>query len=338
MFKKHAALKKLLAALFALFVVYVVGTVGYMLLEHWNFTDASYMTVITISTVGYAETHPLSPTGRWFTTFLILGGVGVLIYGVTNLAAFIVEGELRALFKRSRMDKRIEKVAGHFILCGAGRVGRNIARELLQMNYSMVILDKDPERLEALEKEGLATALPLLGDATDDRNLEKAGIKRAAGLVTALLSDSDNLYVVLSARQMNPTLRIIARVTEEELTEKMIRAGADKAVCPSHIGGLRMASELIRPKVIDFLETLFREKDGTLRLEEAVLGAKSKLSGKTLAQVQIPKKTGCVVVALRRRSGAFEFNPSADTRLEEADTLIVIGDAQRVEILRNLAG
>ncbi len=334
--RRHPAMRKVLIGVGGLVLVYLVGTAGYMALEGWDFTDASYMTVITLATVGYGETHPLGPHGRWFTMGLILGGMGVLIYGVTSLTAFVVEGDLRDLLRRTRMDKHIEKLSGHFVLCGAGRVGRNIAGELCRLGYDVVVVDRNPDHLTQLE------ALPerplfLQGDATDDHTLEQAGVRRAAGFVAALATDSDNLYVVLSVRQMNPDIRIIARVNEEEVAPKMARAGADKTVCPSHIGGLRMASELIRPAVVDFLDTMLREREGRLRVEEAPVRAGAALDGVTLAQAQIPRKTGCVVVALRRPEGDFAFNPQADARLSAGDVLIAIGEVEQVRTLKALA-
>ncbi len=331
------ALRKVVIALLCLVLVYVIGTVGYMVMEGWDFTDASYMTIITVATVGYGEVHVLDPQGRWFTIALILGGMGTLVYGATNLTAFVVEGDLRNLLRRSQMDKRIEKLSGHIILCGAGRVGRNIAEEISRMGKDLVVVDTEPEHLAHLEHLPCAPMF-VVGNATDDRVLDQAGITKASGFIAALATDSDNLYVVLSARHMNPTLRIIARVNEEEVTPKMLRAGANKAICPSHIGGLRMASELVRPDVVDFLDNMMREKDGRLRVSEAKVTESGSLAGKTLAESHIPKKTGCVVVALKRPSGEFAFNPQASERLVSGDILIVIGEVEQVNILSKLAG
>ena len=331
------ALRKVAIALAGLILVYGVGTAGYMMMEGWTFTDASYMTIITVATVGYGEVHSLGPEGRWFTIALLLGGMGTLVYGATNLTAFVVEGDLRNLLRRSQMDKRIEKLSGHIILCGAGRVGRNIAEEICRMGQDIVVIDTDPEHLAYLEHLPCAPMF-VVGNATDDHVLEQAGIAKASGFIAALATDSDNLYVVLSARHMNPGLRIVARVNEEEVTAKMLRAGANKAICPSHIGGLRMASELIRPDVVDFLDKMLREKEGKLRVSEAVVAEGGSLAGRTLSEAHIPKKTGCVVVALRRPSGDFAFNPQAHERLVAGDVLIVIGEVEQVNLLSKLAG
>jgi voltage-gated potassium channel len=337
MHKERSPLKNALIAVAGLCIVVVTGTAGYMLIGKWTFTESVYMTVITLASVGFREVRDLDATGQWFTIGLILFGMGTLVYGITNLTAFIVEGELNKLLRRSRMDKNLDKLNNHFILCGIGRVGTNIAQEIVRMGYKLVVIDSEEKNLMTLDAFD-PTPFQIKGDATEEKTLEKAGIRRAKGFVSALPTDSENLFVVMTARQLNPSLRIIARVNEEENSQKMIRAGADKTVCPSHIGGLRMASELLRPAAVDFLDKMIREKDGTLRVEEASVASSSPISGKTLAEAQIPKRTGCVVVALRRKDGSFQFNPSADTNLSTGDALIVIGEIPKINELKRLAG
>jgi len=335
--RNHPSLRKVWAAVACLLLVEVVGTLGYMLLEGWDFTDSVYMTIITVASVGFGEVHPLSATGRWFTMGLILGGIGTLLYGVTNLTAFVVEGEFRDLLRRTRMDKNIEKLSGHLVLCGAGRVGRNIAEELCCLGHPLVVVDRNPDHLAHLESLP-QPPLIVLGDATDDHVLEQAGVRRASGFIAALATDADNLYIVLSVRQMNPGLRVIARVNDEEVVPKMLRAGADKTVCPSHIGGLRMASELVRPNAVDFLDKMLRERQGQLRVEEARVTESGAVAGKTLAEAHIPKHTGCVVVARRVAGGEFEFNPTADTRLTAGDVIVAIGEVAQIQKLKALTG
>lgn len=331
------ALQKAWIAVALIVAVLAAGTLGYMLLEGWSFSDAFFMTIITVATVGYGEVHTLDTSGRWLTIFLILGGMGTLVYSVTHLTAFIVEGEFRTLLRRTRMDKSIEKLSGHFVICGAGRVGRNIAEEFCTMGYPTVVVDRDVDHLVHLEH--LANPpFVIVGDATDDEILAKAGVSRAAGFVAALATDSDNLFVVLSVRQLNPDARIIARVNLEEVAPKMLRAGADKTICPAHIGGLRMASELVRPNVVDFLDKMLRERDGKLRVEEARVTVEGELAGKTLQEAQIPKRTGCVVMARRCQSKEFEFNPRADTLLTPGDVLIALGEVSQIRILKELTG
>jgi voltage-gated potassium channel len=337
MTREPSPLRNLYLSIACLTAVIVTGTLGYMFIEGWTFTEAVYMTIITVGSVGFREVRSLDPVGEWFTIGLILFGMGTLVYGITNLTAFVVEGDLQKLLRRSRMDKNLDKLKDHFILCGVGRIGKNIAEEILRMGYPLVIIDSDEKNLQEQEAKGFDT-FTILGDATEEKTLEKAGLLRAKGFISALPTDSENLFVVVTARQLNPSLRIIARVNEEENSQKMVRAGADKTVCPSHIGGLRMASELLRPAAVDFLDKMIREKEASLRVEEAIVTGSGAVAGKTLAEAQIPKKTGCVVVALRRKDGAFEFNPSADTLLDSGDALIVIGEIPKIALLKKLTG
>lgn len=335
MAKEPSPLKNIYISLLCLFGVLIAGTLGYMLIENWSFSESLYMTIITVSSVGFKEVRNLDLNGVWFTIALILFGMGTIIYGITNLTAFVVEGDLRKILRKSKMEKNLDKLKEHFILCGLGRVGTNIAKEILRMGYPLVAIDSVERNLVEFESSA-ANLFTLLGDATSEKILEKAGILRAKGLVSALPTDSENIFVVLTARQLNPSLRIIARVNEEENSEKMVRAGADKAVCPAHIGGLRMASELIRPAVVDFIDKMIREKEGKLRVEEAVITQNSSILGKTLMEAQIPKKSGCVVVALRRANGKFEFNPRAEMVLNEGDAVIVIGEIEKISELKKL--
>lgn len=335
MAKEATPLKNIYISLFCLFGVLVGGTLGYMIVENWSFSESLYMTIITVSSVGFKEVRELDLKGEWFTITLILFGMGTIVYGITNLTAFVVEGDLRKILRKSRMEKNIDKLKDHFVLAGLGRVGKNIAYEILRMGYPLVAVDSNENNLAEFDSSS-PNFFTFLGDATNEKTLEKAGILRAKGFVSALPTDSENLFVVLTARQLNPNLRIIARVNEEENSIKMIRAGADKAVCPAHIGGLRMASELIRPAVVDFIDKMIREKDGKLRVEEALITSQSPIFGKTLMEAQIPKKSGCVVVALRRADGKFEFNPKADTLLNNGDAIIVIGEIEKIRELKKL--
>lgn len=334
---RNPALRKVAVSAALLAFTYFAGIAGYMGFEGWGFGDASFMTVITLGTVGYGETRPLSPNGRWFTQALILAGMGVILYGVSNLTAFIIEGELQTLLRRSRMDKKIEHLKGHIIVCGAGKTGGHILDELVASGRKVVLVERRGDHLtQCIERHpGLLT---LEGDATQDRTLEKAGIHSAAGLVAALPTDKDNLYVVLTARTLNPALRIIAKADEEEARDKLLRAGADSAVCPQSIGGMRMASEMARPTVVNFLDAMLRGKEAALRVEEVTLPPESPLTGKSLGESHIAQKTGLLVVALRRPAQEFQFNPAATEHLAPGDTLIVIGDVRHVEILRKLAG
>ncbi len=329
--------RKMLTALILILIVICGGILGYTTLEGWSLLDAIYMTVITLATVGYGEIHPLSSQGRIFTMGLILSGIGIIGYGMSVFAAFIVDGELGRLMKRRKMQKQIQKLSNHFIICGAGDTGRWIVEEFLKTKIPFVVIEKDHTTLEMLKNQGVLQCIE--GDATKDAVLLEAGIERARGLVSALHTDKDNVFVVLTARALNPHLKIVSRVVEEESEKKLLAAGAHKVVSPNFIGGLRMASLLIRPAVVDFLDTMLREGDGTLRLEEIEVPPHSSLSGKTLGEAQIPQKTGLIVIAIKnRQEGKYTYNPKPSTHIQKGDILIVMGEPEQIDKLRKLAG
>jgi voltage-gated potassium channel len=332
----HPTIRKLVTSILLLVAVYGIGVAGYMVLEHWRFQDASFMTVITLATVGYGETKPLTQAGRWFTTILILGGMSTLLYALSSITAFVVEGQLKDLLRRTRMEKEISKLKDHFIVCGAQRVGLVVLKELMRTGNRAVIVDHDVgEALEWGERHG--GVLALQGDPSDDEVLERAGVARARGLLAALETDKDNVIVVLTARGLNKDLRIVARAHEESTREKLLRAGADTAVLTQNIGGMRMASEMIRPTVVNFLDTMLREKETALRVEEATIRNGSPLEGQSLEEASLGKRTGVLVVAIRRPDGAFEFNPPEDRGLLEGEVLVAMGTPEQVRALRKLA-
>ena len=335
--RKNPTIRKVIISFALLAAVYGIGVLGYTLLEEWRFQDASFMTVITLATVGYGETRPLSPAGRWFTTFLILGGMSTLLYALSSITAFVVEGQLKDLLRRTRMEKDISKLRDHFIICGAQRVGLVILKELLRTGYPVVIVDHDvAEALEWGERHG--GVLALQGDPSDDEVLDRAGVLRARGLLAALESDKDNVFVVLSARGVNKDLRIVARAHEETSRDKLLRAGADTVVLTQNIGGMRMASEMIRPTVVNFLDTMLREKESTLRVEEATVQQGAAVEGKTLADAAIRRKTGALLVAIRKPDGTFEFNPPPDREVLAGEVLVALGNPEQVKGLREMAG
>jgi voltage-gated potassium channel len=320
-----------------LLLVIVVGTAGYRLIEHesgWSVLDALYMTVITLASVGFGEVHPLSPAGRVFTIFLILGGTGVLVYGISTLTAFIVEGELTSVLRRRKMQRGIDKLTDHFIVCGADNTGRYAIDELAKTRQHFVVIDRNPERLKELEARGILT---LHGDATHDTVLLAAGIARARGLISALHSDADNLFVTLTAKGLNARLRVISKAVEEASEAKLRRAGADGVVMPNYIGGLRLASELIRPAVVTFLDRMVRTPDATIRVSPIEIAPHSPLNGQTLAESGLLERDGITVVALLGADGVYHFNPTRDTRLSPKHTVIVIGEIAVVNALNGVA-
>jgi len=307
--------------------------VGYKIIEGWNFIDSLYMVIITLATVGYGETHPLSTEGRLFTIFLIISGSGLLVYALTTITTFIVEGEFGKIIRRKKMDKKIKQMSGHYIICGAGRTGINVISELLKSGHKFVVIDNDIHRIESLEIEDL---IYIVGSATHEQTLIDAGIERAAGLASCLPNDGDNLYVVFTARSLNPDIRIVSRCIEEEAISKLKKGGADAVVSPNIIGGLRIASELIRPTVVSFLDTMLRVGKGNLRVEEATIGNTSHYAGRSIMELKIKEKTGLLILAIKKKEGKYIFNPSINEVVDGGDTIIVMGEMEGVHSLKKM--
>lgn len=307
------------------------GVLGYHYIEGWSLFDSLYMTVITLGTVGYGETHPLTVPGRVFTIFLIMSGMSIIFYALTEITTFVVEGEMTGILRRRRMNRQISKLKNHYILCGAGRSGSHVLNELRKTGRNCVVIEKDPGRVKNLLNEHVPV---VEGEATEDLVLRSAGIDRAAGLVTALPSDKDNLFVVITARGLNPKIRIVAKVDEVDARPKFLRSGADTAVSASFIGGMRMASELIRPKTVSFLDTMLYGTP-SLRVEEVTVADDSKYVGLPLEKCEPLHNSGTVLVSMKDDSKlGFRFNPPQDTRLRSGDTLVIIGDREQVEHLK----
>lgn len=326
--------RRLVTAVMFLLLAMIAGVVGYQVVEGWNFLDSLYMTVITLATVGYGETNPLTPTGRVFTMVLIMGGVGALTYGLTAATAFVVEGTLTGIIGRRRMEAEINKLKDHVILCGIGETGRHIAEEFLKIQVPFIVIEKDEERIKEMGKIG--RFLSIEGDATDDEILLGARIAEARGVIAALREDRDNVFVILTARGLNPSLRIVSKVVEIESRVKLAKAGADAVVSANFIGGLRMASEMVRPTVVSFLDKMLRASGDAVRVEEAKIPSGSKLAGGTLGEAGIYEKTGLTVIAVAR-GDKYELNPGPDSRLQDGDGLIVCCSVDQLEKLRSLA-
>ncbi|HZO99925.1 MAG TPA: potassium channel protein [Terriglobia bacterium] len=332
--------RQLIISLLLLLIVAMVAVVGYRWLGGPEVTllDAIYMAVITFATVGYGEVVDTSahPTLRLFNIFVILFGIGIMLYVFSASTAFIVGGELKDIFRRRKMLKQIHDMSDHFIVCGAGETGHYVVEELLKTGNNFVVVDQDRERLEKIQLLG---SFPVLeGDASDDETLETAGIARARGLASVLPDDRDNLMVTVTARQKNPRLRIVARCTDERMAERVTMAGANSAVSPSMIGGLRLASELIRPQVVGFLDLMLREKSRTVRVEEISVGDSSPWIGKTLKETDLRGRFQLLALAVRKSSGELSFSPSDDWRIAPGDVLVVLGDMKGVWRAREAAG
>ncbi len=309
------------------------GAVGYRLLEGFTWTEALYMTLITLSTVGFGEVRPLSPEGRWFTMGLIVLGVGTGAYALGALTEYIVSGELQGILARRRRMATLKRLRHHYIVCGCGHVGLQVALELQRLGLPLVVVDPHPEALERCEQHGL---LYFEGEPTEDEVLKQVGIARARGLVAVLESDADNLFVVLSARGLNPELTIVAQAVSEGAAQKLYRAGADRVVSPYAMAGHRMAGLLVRPYVVAFLDATLRSPDLELWLEEIRVAEHSALVGKTLAEADIRARSGANVLAIARGDRQVDWSPRL--RIQAGDVLIVLGRREQLLALARLAG
>jgi len=319
----------------------MIGTFGYALLggSKWSLFDGLYMTVITLSTVGYGETHNMEadPRLRAFTIFFILYAFSTMTFAFTSLTSFIVEGEFNRMIRRKRMSMGINELRDHYILCGAGKTGIHVLREMIVTNRSFVVVETDEAHLEALAV--LGEFLHVIGDATQDEVLLKAGIDRAFGLLACLPDDRDNLFLTISARQLNPAIRIISKCVDVKATAKLKRAGADGVVSPQLIGGLRLASEMIRPHVVGFLDRMLRSKKETVRIEEVQIRPASIIVGRDLATSGIRAVAGILVLAiLDPNQTEYTYNPPAVHKLQAESILVVLGNTHQIRELRLLAG
>ncbi len=342
--------ERILAASVALMGIFAVGTLGYWLMGKaylgkyaWDVGECAYMTVITITTVGFGELPHLArvPYGRAFTVVVLLAGLGIAAYFVSALTTYFIEGEFTKARTRRKMTRAIDQIRDHIIVCGVGTTGVHVVEELVWTKWPLVAIDRDPLKLERLQELSVNMLPTVMGDATEDETLERAGIRRARGIVAALTGDKDNLFIVVSARQLNPSLRIIAKGVDVQAGEKLKRAGADSVVNPAFIGGVRMVSEMIRPQVVEFLDLMLRDKDKNLRIEEVLVPKGSPLVGKPIFEAQIRKFTNLLVVAVREpptaeaQPGRFVYNPGAEMRIVENMALIVLGETESVQKLRS---
>lgn len=323
MFKrKWGMLWDILMGLVMLFVSFVMGVVGYMLIEDWDLLSSLYMTVITLATVGYSETHPLSDAGRVFTMFLIMTGVGGFFYIVVAFSQFLVEGRLQIIWGKRRMQKTIEKFDGHFIVCGYGRIGSIVVEEIQSEGHDVVVLEQDQELIEKMENQGIVCAE---GDATDDELLMSVGLMRAKALITALSNEAANVYVTLTARQLNPDIKIIARAGHRSHITRLELAGANRVVLPHLIGGVRMAQNVLRPTVTNFLELASRGTEMELQMEELVVPDISDLAGKNLIESKIRPDYNLIIIAIKKPEGGMTFNPGPKEVIYAGDTLLLVG-------------
>lgn len=326
--------RRILFALLAVIVAMGCGAIGFHLIEGWSILDSLYAAAQTVTTVGYGDVTPATRNGRLFAMAFMLAGVGVVLYALTATVHAIVQSELVATFGERRQSRKMSKLRNHFIVCGAGRVGSHLVRSLLSGNETFVVIERDPQRVAELTELGVTV---LVRDATLEETLQEAGVEVAHGLAACLPNDADNVYVVLTARDLNSNLHIVARAAEEQAEAKLIRAGANRVVAPTIIGGHRMAMALTKPAVDDFIGSITANKL-ELAFEELKVDPASRLAGQKLSETNIRSELDIVIVSIRRADGQILFNPSGDAVIGSGDILIAIGHSESLMKLNALAG
>ncbi|HNY49350.1 MAG TPA: potassium channel protein [Smithella sp.] len=315
-------------ALIILLTIIIIGTVGFHIIEGWSFVDSFYLCMATLSTVGYGDFVPASTAGKLFAVFVIIFGVGMMFYTLVLIAETFIEGRLRYVLGGGKLERIIEKMHNHYIICGGGRIGFLICRELMAGKVPCLIIDNHPDVIQKAQDEGF---IYCKGDATQDKVLLAAGIKRAKGIICVLPSDAENLYVILTAKELNQKIYIMARSEEEESEHRLLRAGADKVMSPYTLGGVRMAMAIMRPAMLDFIEITTSRQSLELRMEEISIGKNSHLVAKTLEDSGIRKQFGLIIVAVKKESGKMMFNPLASYIIEAGDRLIAMGEDENVK-------
>ncbi len=333
--------KRLFVSLSIFLLVFLIGVAGFKVLggREWSVLDSVYMTAITIGTIGYGEVHDLSvhPAARTFAIFFIIICLGTIAYAVSSITAFVVEGELKNILGRRKMEKEIAKLQNHYIVCGSDETAQTVIQEMLLTRKPFVVVESSKEKLEKLAS--LGPVLSIQGDPSEDSVLLKAGIERAKGVLCSLPTDEANLFVAITARSLNPQIRIVAKGLDLQSHKKIVKAGADSVISPTYIGGMRMVSEMIRPAVTTFLDMMLRERERVLRFDEVTVQKDSALLGKTIEESRAEEQTGALLVALRRGGAKdFDFNPPKKTRLQENDVLVFIASPEMIQELEKLSG
>ncbi|HZX11399.1 MAG TPA: potassium channel protein [Acidobacteriota bacterium] len=326
--------KRIFLSVLIFFLVFIGGVIGFKFFggEDWSLLDSFYMTVITISTVGYEEVIDLSanPGARVFVVIFILLSLGTITFAISSITAFIVEGELKNILWRRKMDKKISKLKDHYIVCGADETAHTIVEELILTKREFVVIGASQEKIDQLSLYG--DFLYIIGDSAEDQVLVSAGIKRARGIILSLCKDEENLFVALTARSLNPDIRIVSKAVDLKSHSKMKKAGADAVVSPTYIGGMRMVSEMIRPAVVNFLDMMLKDRKRVFRFEEVCVEKNSPAIGKTLDECKLRENTDAILVAVRdEETGDYLFNPSSDTQIKEKDVLIFIASPEMIK-------
>jgi len=325
--------KHLIIAFLLTFIIIGSGTTGYMIIEGWDILDAFYMTVITMGTVGYGEVHEISKTGRLFTILLIFFGVGFFVYLAGVVVQFMVEGRIRTILGRRSLDKKIDRLKNHYIVCGYGRIGRVLCKNLQRKPLDLVVIEKDRDLVPVMDEDKV---LYVCGDVSDEANLIKAGIKRAKGLIAVLATDADNVFLVLTARQLNPDLYIVARACQAESKSKLQAAGANNVESPYEMGGESMAQRILRPTVTTFLELAFAYRRKDIQMEEIPVSPSSALSNVMLKDSGIRQQFDLIIIAIKKSDDSMLFNPSFETVIKAGDTVIAVGEEANLKKLEDI--
>jgi voltage-gated potassium channel len=307
-----------------LFII-VAGTAGYHFLEGWSLSNSLYATIVTLGTVGFGDFYPVTTSGKFFAIFIIVFGVGTMAYTFAMIMETIMEGSLKKVLGRGKLEKQIRKMENHYIVCGFGKIGGLICRELFREKVSFVVIDNDPEVVQNIEDSGFVY---VKGEATDDKALLAAGLQRAKGIVCALPKDADNLYVVLTARELNPNLFILSRFEENASERRLLHAGANRVMSPYRLGGVSMSQAILKPAILNFIEITTRRESLTLRMEELSVCKNSPFVGKSLEESGLRKQYGLIVAAIEKESGKMVFNPMASYVIESGDKLVALGEEE----------
>lgn len=327
-------LRNLKYVVFALTALGIIGILGFHFIEGWPLFDGFYMVLTTFTTIGYTELHPLSSAGRAFNAFLIVTGVGLVFLAIGLLTQALIEFEYEQLFGRRKMQREIGKLSDHYIICGAGRVGRAVARELARKPVPFVVIENKPDKAQRFASEFLT----IVGDATHEATLREAHIDRAIGLVAATTTDATNVYIVLTARGINPKLKILARASEDEAERHLLTAGADSVVSPYTFAGHRIAHSFLRPNVLDLIDVaMVQQGELGLEIEEILITPDSPMAGKTIATSKLRQDLGLIVLGIKRGTAPIRYNPKSEDRIEANDRIIVMGEPSGLRRLEEIA-